>query len=296
MTSDASSFSAPPTLDPRVTAVRRDLAASSLRGRVAAVRFADGERFTVLTETVDLKRQPRPDAPLETQLLYGETLIVYDDDNGWGWAQADRDGYVGYVAMSALGRSAVMASHRVVVNRTFVYPAPDMKQPPHAVVPLDGRVAVEGVRAPFVKIRGHGFVFGAHVAPVDTVAPDYVDVAERLVGVPYLWGGKSVLGIDCSGLVQLACSVAGREMPRDTDMQERIGQALPLTDAASDGLDGLARGDLVFWKGHVGIMLDSAILLHANAHHMMVVREPLRQVLDRSLALGTAVSSIRRLP
>ena len=278
-------------LDPRVTAARRDMAAASLRGRVEADKFVEGESFTVLSETADLKRHPRPDAPLETQMLYGETLIVYDDDNGWGWAQAERDGYVGYVAMAALDRTALPASHRVIVNRTFVYPAADMKQPPYAVVPLDGRVFVEGTRGDFVKIRGHGFVFARHISPLDSVAPDFVSVAEQMVGVPYLWGGKSALGIDCSGLVQLACSVAGRAMPRDTDMQERIGG----TVAIDAQLGGLMRGDLVFWRGHVGIMLDAAMLLHANAHHMLVVREPLQLVQRRLDLTETQISSLRRL-
>lgn len=279
--------------DPRVTAARRDLAAEALRGHVEADHFVEGERFTVLTETVDLRRRPRPDAPLETQLLYGENVVVYDDEDGWGWAQAERDGYVGYLAMSALGRVAAPPTHRVVVNRTFVYPAADMKQPPYAVVPLDGRVTAEGARGDFFKIRGHGFVFAPHLRPLDHTETDFVAVAERLVGTPYLWGGKSPLGIDCSGLVQLACSVAGQVMPRDTDMQEKIGTEVPF----ADDLASLCRGDLVFWTGHVGIMLDSTMLLHANAHHMLVIREPLTIARERIAATSaTTVASVRRLP
>lgn len=278
-------------LDPRLTVARRDLAAAALRGQVDAERFVEGESFTVLAERLDLRRRPRPDAVLDTQLLYGETLRVYEDDNGWGWAQADRDGYVGYVAMSALGAAAAAATHRVIVNRTFIYPAADMKQPPYGAVPLEGRIAVEGQRGDFVKIHGHGFVFASHVAPLDEVTRDFVSVAERLIGVPYLWAGKSAYGIDCSGLVQLACSAAGRQMPRDTDMQEQIGQALSFDES----LAGLGRGDLAFWKGHVGIMCDELTLLHASAHHMLVVRESLRAAHDRMLAKGLQVSSIRRL-
>lgn len=278
--------------DPRLTVARRDLAAAALRGQVDAERFVEGESFTVLTERVDMRRQPRPDAVLDTQLLYGETLRVYEDDNGWGWAQADRDDYVGYVAMSALGRAVATATHRVIVNRTFIYPAADMKQPPYAAVPLEGRIAVEGQRGDFVKIHGHGFVFAAHVGPLDNeVTRDFVSVAETFVGVPYLWGGKSAYGIDCSGLVQLACSAAGRRMPRDTDMQEEIGQARSF----GESLAGLGRGDLVFWKGHVGIMCDESTLLHANAYHMLVVRESLRAAHDRTLSRGLQISSIRRL-
>lgn len=285
------------TLDPRLTPARRDLAAASLRGKVDAVQYVEGERFTVLTDVLDMRRRPRPDAPLDTQLLYGESLTVYDDDEGWGWAQADSDGYVGYVPMSALGRAPLHPTHRVTVNRTFIYPAADMKQPPFGVVPLGGCVRVEGTRGEFVKIGGHGFVFATHVAPLADVAHDFVAVAEQLVGAPYLWGGKSAQGIDCSGLVQLACTLTGRNMPRDTDMQERIGHALVCDDRLVnvEAIDGCRRGDLVFWKGHVGILGDASTLLHANAHHMLVVREPFDVARARILRNGLPITSIRRL-
>ena len=281
-----------PPFDRRVTAVREDLAAASLRGKIEARRYAEGEPFRVVVDVLDMKRSPRPDAPLETQLLHGENLTVYDDDDGWGWAQAERDGYVGYVAMSALWRGGMAATHRVIVPRTFVYPGADMKQPVLMALPLDGRIHVKRLDGEFARLEPHGFVVAAHIAPVAQTAIDPVAIAEDLVGVPYLWGGKSPLGIDCSGLVQLSMSVAGRAMPRDTDMQERIGRAIPI-DAA---LSGLQRGDLVFWKGHVGLMRDGAMLLHANAHHMLVASEPLVVARDRILASGgSAITSIRRL-
>ena len=277
--------------DRRTTAARPDLAAAHLRGQVRAERFVEGEPFTVGVDVLDLKERPRPDAPLDTQLLYGETLVVYADDDGWGWAQADRDGYVGYVAMSALDRGATSATHRVIVRRAHVYPAPDMKQPVIGALPLDGRVRVEGVRGAFVEIKGRGFVVASHVAPLDSVHGDPVAIVEGLLGTPYLWGGRSPLGIDCSGLVQLAFSMAGTSLPRDTDMQARLGSSVP-TDTS---LAGLRRGDLVFWPGHVGVMGDDATLLHANAHHMLVAAEPLRVAWDRIAATGVTPSSIRRV-
>ena len=286
-----------PPLDPRVTAARPDLAAASLRGRVEAARFVEGHRCQVLAEALDVKRRPRPDAPVDTQLLYGETVVVFDDDEeGWSWVQADRDGYVGYVAASALDRTPKTASHRVIVNRTFVYPAADMKLPVLAALPLDGRVTVEprasaAADAMFTRLSTGGFVVSSHLAPLERPAADYVAVAEQMIGTPYLWGGKSAGGIDCSGLVQLAMSVANRSLPRDTDMQEAVDGATSIDATSAD----LRRGDLVFWRGHVGIMASSAHLVHANGHHMLVISEPLVAAQARIADVSRLqISSIRR--
>lgn len=283
----------PPSHDPRLTPARPDLAACSLRGKVAAARYVDGDRYLVSAGVLDLKRHPRRDAPLDTQLLHGEGVTVFDEEHGWGWLQAERDGYVGYAAMSGLLRPAkpIPPTHRVIVNRTFVYPAPDMKHAVMAALPLGALVSVDDRRGAFVKTQ-QAYIVASHVAPLETVAPDWPAIAEQMLGSPYLWGGKSPLGIDCSGLVQLSCALAGRSMPRDTDMQERVGVALPIDGASG----GLARGDLVFWPGHVGIMLDGVTLLHANAYHMLVASEPLTVARDRIVAAsGTAISSIRRV-
>ncbi len=277
-------------LDRRLTPARPDLAAASLRGRVQADRFVEGEWFTVGVDVLDLKRQPRPDAALDTQLLYGETLALYEDCDGWGWAQAERDGYVGYVAMSALDRGKLPATHRVIVSRTYIYPAPDMKQPVVGALPLDGRVAVEGERAGFVEIRGRGFVVAGHVTPLDQLASDPVSVAETLIGVPYLWGGRSPLGVDCSGLVQLAFSMAGLCLPRDADLQAACGASVAFDGSTGD----LRRGDLVFWPGHVGLMADEHTLLHANGHHMLVVAEPMSLACQRIAEAGNAIASVKR--
>ena len=278
--------------DPRMTPARGDLAAASLRGVVEAERYVEGETFTVAAEIADLKRAPRHDAPLDTQLLFGETLSVYEEENGWAWVQAERDRYVGYVAMHMLVRGRRRATHRVTANRTFVYPAPDMKQPVLGAIPLDGRVMVEETAGAFARTADHVYVFSAHLTPVETTVPDYVAVAERLLGTPYLWGGKSSLGIDCSGLVQLAASLGGLSMPRDTDMQAKIGESVLI----GRSLEGLARGDLVFWPGHVGIMLDAATLLHANAHQMLVASESLSVARNRIAATtGNEIVNARRI-
>ncbi|WP_158810700.1 C40 family peptidase [Beijerinckia sp. L45] len=278
--------------DPRLTPARFDLAAAHLEGRVAAERFVRGERRTITADVADIRRLPRPDAPLDTQALHGEPVTLYDEDEGWGWIQLEGDGYVGYVAMHALGFEAPQPTHVVGVNRTFVYPAADMKQPIVAALPLGAGVAIDRTQGEFSHCVEGGFVFTPHIAPVATPADDFVAVAERFTHTPYLWGGKSALGIDCSGLVQVSLARSGIGVPRDTDLQERAAGAAVPFDA---GLSGLQRGDLVFWRGHVGIMCDAAMLLHANAHHMSVAMEPLQQAAARIHAKSQAsITSVRR--
>jgi cell wall-associated NlpC family hydrolase len=133
-----------------------------------------------------------------------------------------------------------------------------------------------------------GYLPARHLAPLDRVEPDFVAVAERFLGTPYLWGGKTNNGVDCSGLVQVALAACGMPCPRDSDMQERaLGAPVALADSR--------RGDLLFWKGHVAIVRDAATLLHANAFHMMVAVEPIAEALARIEAAGSPVTSVKRL-
>ena len=280
--------------DPRLTPARPDLAAAQLRGIVEAERYVEGRRCQVSAEVLDLKRQPRPDAVLDTQFLRGEVLHVYDEEDGWAWVQAEHDGYVGYVATHGLSSDVVPPTHQVVVNRTFVYPAPNMKQPVAGALPLAARVAVCDTNGIYAKLHSGGHVVLAHLLTLDQTAQrDSVALAERLLGIPYLWGGRTPLGLDCSGLVQLSFAMAGIALPRDTHMQERLGNPVP----TADGYSGLERGDLVFWPGHVGIMSDPEMLIHANGHHMLVAKEPLAMARMRIAGPEylTRITSIRRL-
>ena len=269
-------------LDPRLNAFRPDLADIRLKGKVEAARFVEATPRRVVDPSVALKRVPAPDAPLDSELIRGEVVRVFaDTGEGWSWVQNETDAYVGYVATDALGTLAPEPSHRVAALRTFVYPGPDMKLPAAAALSLGSRLAlgdaVETRGTRFLKLAGgEGAVVAVHVEPVAAPpAPDFVAVAERFLEVPYLWGGRTSLGLDCSGLVQIALMTAGRAAPRDTDMQERaIGFAL---DAGAV----LRRGDLVFWKGHVGILADADTLLHASGWHMAVVTEPLAEAVAR---------------
>lgn len=264
--------------DRRLTPARPDLAAASLRGRVEAARFVEGERRAVAAGIADLKNAPAPDAPLDTQALHGEIAVVYEDYEGYAWAQLERDGYVGYLPSAALAPVGPPSTHRVNVRRTFVYPGPNMKLPPLSVLPFGARLTVTGRGDTFAITADGGAIFAEHLVEIDARAGDFVAVAEGFLGAPYLWGGRTPDGVDCSGLVQAALTAAGIACPRDTDMQERaLGTALDL----SDGIPQLQRGDLVFWRGHVGIMRDAGRLLHANGFHMLVASEPFAEARSR---------------
>jgi cell wall-associated NlpC family hydrolase len=278
------------TLDRRLTPARSDLAARYLEGRVAAERFVEGRIMQVKEGVVDLKREPRPDAAIDTQVLYGETLTVYDEEEGWAWAQLSRDRYVGWVAANALWSHTYEPTHRICAPRSFVYPRPNIKDPPLLALPLGAELQIIGESDSFLITSESGFVFRSHVRSIAEPVSDFVAVAETLIGAPYLWGGKTSMGVDCSGLVQASLLLAGVEAPRDSDLQEaQLGEKL------EEGAP-LQRGDLVFWKGHVGIMRDAKNLLHANATHMQVASEPLERVRARNLSGGAGpVTSVKRL-
>jgi hypothetical protein len=279
--------------DPRRHAFRADLAAASLRGHVAAPRYAEGEPRQVMAPVLPLRQEPRFDARLETEALMGERVTVYDIAEGWAWAQLDRDGYVGYLPAEGLTPKLTAPNHKVTALRTFVFSRPGAKSPPLALISLNARLTAARAEGNFLALCEGGFVFARHVAPVGKNATDYVAVAESFLGAPYLWGGRTSIGLDCSGLVQLALEAAGIPCPRDADMQAaELGAPIDW-----QGKDGLARSDLVFWEGHVGIMTGAETLLHANAYHMAVECEPLLVARGRIAAnLSREITTVRRLP
>ena len=278
--------------DPRRHAYRGDLAAEPLRGLVEARRFVKGDPRQVSAPSLPLRREPRFDARLDTEVLLGETATVYDESEGWAWVQLSRDGYVGYVPSEGLTRRLVTPTHRIAALRSYVYPEPDGKTPPLALLSLNARIACERAEGKFLALAGGGYVYAAHAAPIGSTEPDFVAVAEAFLGTPYLWGGRTSIGLDCSGLVQLALEAAGQSAPRDADMQAaELGRAIELRGGAK-----LRRGDLVFWEGHVGIMTSAKDFLHANAFHMAVEAEPFARAKKRIKAAGYEVSCVRRLP
>jgi len=284
------------TFDPRITPARPDLAALHLKGKVVAARFAEGTELEVRDAQAPVRREPAPDAPLETEALHGERVTVYEENGeGWYWGQLASDGYVGWVPANALRPPGPPPTHRVAALRTFVFPGRSIKAPPVDALSLGSRVAVKPRQSQTFNeltiIESDFCIPTRHLASIESREPDFVAVAERFVGVPYLWGGKTSLGLDCSGLVQVALMASGIVCPRDSDMQERaLGAAQPIDDLA-----GLRRGDLVFWKGHVAIVRDGQSVIHANAFHMATAIEPIGDALRRIADAGSRVTSIKRL-
>jgi cell wall-associated NlpC family hydrolase len=277
-------------LDPRLTPARADIAAKHLEGKVTAARFVEGSLYEVAEAQAPLRRAPSPEAPLDSEALKGERVTIYEtNDEGWAWGQIESDGYVGWLPANALRRPGPAHTHKVTALRTHVFPGPSIKLPPVEALALGCRLAVARVEEPFAVTTSGGFIPARHLAPMNARETDFVAVAERFIGAPYLWGGKTSLGLDCSALVQVALAACGIASPRDSDMQENALGA-PVADRSV-----LRRGDLLFWQGHVAIARDQATLVHANAFHMAVAIEPIRDAIARIRAAGGEVASVRRL-
>lgn len=271
--------------DKRVTPVRADLAAAHLKGQVDAPRFVEGEEISICVGRTSLRVRPSGDAAQDTELLHGESFTVYDRSQGWAWGQAARDHYVGYIREDALAAPFAVDA-QVSALLAPVFSAADLKTPVRDLLPLNAGVRVLEHQGDYRRIGDGAWLHARHLSP--ETERDFVTVAERLLGTAYVWGGKTAAGLDCSGLIQTALQAVGKDAPRDTDMMEKaLGAAVNWTD--------LRRGDLVFWKGHMGVMLDAENLLHANAFHMQVAIEPLKDAIARIDKVAGPVTSIKRL-
>lgn len=273
-------------LDPRVTPARGDLASRALEGVVPAKTYADPRAMTAMVPAASLRRAADPGSEQLDQVLFGEVFEVLEAADGYAWGQARRDGYVGFVETGALAPAGPPATHRVGAIRTYAFAEPSIKSRALGPYSINSLVAVEAREGRFAKAANSGWFVEAHLAPIGMFETDPVAVAERFLGAPYLWGGRESLGVDCSGLVQQALLACGKAFPRDTDQQEAVGEAVEV----------LARGDLVFWNGHVAMMLDATRIIHANAFHMATAIEPLAQTRARYLANGVGEPTAYRRP
>ena len=278
--------------DTRLTPARPDLAARHLQGKVKAGRFVEGEEFEISDAIAPMREGPSADAMLLTQALKGERVTIYDrNSEGFAWGQLNTDGYVGWLPDRALTPPVSKPTHKITSLRTLAFPGPSIKLPPAETLVLGDLVTVIREDGPFAVTREGWYLPGQHVGAIDSYEEDFVAVAERFVGTPYLWGGKSSFGLDCSGLVQVSLSAAGVRCPRDSDMQENsVGKMLGAAESSN-----LNRGDLIFWQGHVAIVRDGDSIVHANAHHMATVIEDANEAIARIKAAGTEITAIRRL-
>lgn len=266
--------------DPRTTLARTDLAEQALEGRVRAKAFRPAEPWQCAVPSVPVRKAPDSKAAQLDQVVFGEAFDVLDRDDRWLWGRARRDGYVGWVEQAAFAQPVLSPTHRISAIRTYAFAEPDYKSPPLALLTLNALATVERTEGGFAKVARTGWIAEPHLAALDIFERDPVAVAERYLGAPYQWGGRESLGLDCSALVQQALYACGRGCPRDADMQAAE------TGEAIDRAQGLRRGDLVFWGGHVGLMVDEARIIHANVHHMAVTVEPLADAVARNREAG----------
>ncbi|MGH6860189.1 MAG: NlpC/P60 family protein [Phyllobacterium sp.] len=283
-------------LDKRLHVFRPDLADESLSDLVEAERLVAGTAMRIADAVADVRCEPRGDAEMTTQFLHGDDVLVFEDDNGWCWVQNERDGYVGYVVDTCLGPRRDEPTHIVIAPRTFLYAGSDLRSPRTGTLSMGSIVTIAGGQERrgtlYAMLPGGEAIIAKHLVPIDEVTQDHVAVAETLMHTPYLWGGSSAFGLDCSGLVQLCLLMTGRGVLRDTDMQEAsLGEWME----PDETYHNLKRGDFVFWKGHVGMMASHSTLLHASGHTMSVTLEPLRDAIERIAYLYGKPTAVKRL-
>ena len=260
-------------LDARVTLAHGEAASLALEGVLAARRYLAPEPLQAAFPVSAIRREPLRTAEQLDQLVFGERFDVLERRDGWGFGQALRDGYVGWVRLEVLSAALAAPTHWISALRTFAFSEPSIKSAPLARLSMNALVRAAGREGLFVRLDGGGYVVERHLSLLGVWAEDPAAVAVQYLGAPYLWGGRESVGLDCSGLMQQALYACGIAAPRDSDQQGRLGRPVEAQD--------LQRGDLVLWRGHVGMMLDAATLIHANAFHMAVAAEPLADTMAR---------------
>lgn len=279
------------TLDKAINPYRDDIAAIKLKGIIEAPNFVDAERMQINVPRAFLKSAPDIESPSLNEALLGDIFDVYEIKNGFAWGQLERDNYVGYIQTSALDDNLFKPSHKIKTIRTYGFKEPSIKSRIISTLSLGAQILPKGeIENGFYNCGELGFVFAKHVCALDEYFDDPAQIAQMYLGAPYTWGGNSSIGVDCSGLAQNSFRACAINLPRDARMQEELGQNIEI----KPDLSGLKRNDLIFWQGHVAIMIDETNIIHANAYHLMTVIEPLEEANQRYLGNNLPIRTIRR--
>ena len=260
--------------DKRITPIRNDIAASEYKGFLKNRKFIKGKIYYVKSNFSNLLSSNKKQ--LISQLLYGEPVKVFEIKKGYAWLQSLRDDYVGYTSVNNLQVTKIVPSHKIISLRCLVYKLPSIKSIPVSELSFNSLIEITGTvkNKYFYKIKNLGWCHKQDITKLNTTNLDLVMLAKKYLHAPYLWGGRNSIGIDCSGLIQNIFQINNKFFPRDTDLQEDF----IITEVAEKNLKG---GDLIFWQGHVAMMVDNKNIIHANAFHMRTEIEPLRQAKSR---------------
>ena len=236
--------------------------------------------MNIINPSVYMRSDPNDKSPLETECLFGETVEVLENYLDWVYCELNTDSYCGWVKKEGLGKLK-NPTHRVIVNRSFVYTHKNAKSECLFYLPLGAKLLINNIQSEWAEVNLYdeikqvGYIPSSHLVYIDHKVKDWVTIAELLVGTPYRWGGRDTIGIDCSALLQLSYQTYGEDIPRNTSEQ------IKLKKKKIKGIENLSRGCVVFWNGHVAIMIDENNCIHANAYHMQTKIEPLSTIINR---------------
>lgn len=232
---------------------------------------------------VDLLAHPA--GPRDRQLLLGEAVTILGSNQQHSYIRSEKDGYIGYVTGLSI-TTPQPPSHQVIAAATHSYGDASIRSADLATLSFGAKITASGDSQDFVE-TSHGHIPKQALAELPTPARDPITTARLFLNTPYLWGGNTRSGIDCSGLIQAALLAANMPCPGDSDQQQQLGQTITNGQYQS--------GDLLFWNGHVALVTSPTKMIHANAHHMQVVEEPITQAIIRIARTTGPVTAHKRL-